>query len=104
MAPTVPNTMACGLAPPTAPSTRVCVAAVARCSNQARAEGVNLVSINDEVEQEWLVEQFGFLPYWIGLVYSNKSGMWEWSSGELVDYTNWAKSQSERMEVEVTVS
>ena len=60
---------------------------------KARTEGVELVSINDEVEQELLVEHFGFLPYWIGLVYSNKTGEWEWSSGEPVTYTNWAIGQ-----------
>ena len=101
MAPTVPNTIGVWIGAPNGSQYKS-----VRCSSwqdaqtKARAEGVKLVSINDEVEQEWLVEQFGFLPYWIGLVYSNKTGKWEWSSGEPVDYTNWAKSQPERMEAE----
>ena len=101
MAPTVPNTIGVWIGAPNGSQYKS-----VRCSSwqdaqtKAHAEGVRLVSINDELEQEWLIEQFGFLPYWIGLVYSNKTGKWEWSSGEPVDYTNWAKSQPERMEAE----
>ena len=101
MAPTVPNTIGVWIGAPNGSQYKS-----VRCNSwqdaqtKARADGVKLVSINDEVEQEWLVEQFGFLPYWIGLVYSNKTGEWEWSSGEPVTYTNWAMGQPDSMTAE----
>ena len=67
-----------------------------RCENwddaqaKAAAEDAHLVSINDAVEQQWLVRIFGTAPYWIGLTDMGKKDEWEWTSGEPVTYTNWA--------------
>ena len=57
---------------------------------KAVAEGAHLVAINDIAEQAWLMRIFGTAPYWIGLTDVVQEGKWEWMSGELVTYTNWA--------------
>ena len=101
MAPTVPNTLGVWTGIPNGNQYKSI-----RCNSwqdaqtKARKEGAQLVSINDKAEQEWLVEQFGFLPYWIGLVYLVEAGEWQWSSGEPVTYTNWLISQPENPEIE----
>lgn len=56
----------------------------------AIAEGANLVSINNEAEQKWLVEIFGRDPFLIGLTRLENRTEWQWTSGEPVAYTNWA--------------
>ena len=101
MAPTVPNSLGVWVGAPNGHSYKSI-----RCNSwqdaqtKVRKEGAQLVSINDRAEQEWLVEQFGFLPYWIGLTYSVKAGKWKWSNGEPVTYTNWAESQPEHIDAE----
>ncbi|MDE0019648.1 MAG: lectin-like protein [Candidatus Poribacteria bacterium] len=60
----------------------------------AVAEGAHLVSINDKVEQEWLVEIFGRDPFLIGLTRLENQTEWQWTSGEPVTYTNWVLQES----------
>ena len=70
-----------------------------RCRNwddaqaKAVAEGAHLVSINDAVEQQWIMGTFGAGPYWIGLTDAESEGVWRWTSGEPVTYTNWAPDE-----------
>ena len=61
----------------------------------ATAEKAHLVSINDEVEQKWLVETFGEEPFLIGLTHLANQTEWQWTSGEPVTYTNWALQELE---------
>jgi hypothetical protein len=62
---------------------------------QATAElhGGNLVTINDQTEQQWLIDQYGTEQYWIGFNDISQEGVWEWASGEPATYTNWAPSE-----------
>ena len=57
---------------------------------QAVAEEAYLVAINDADEQKWILDIFGYRPYWIGLTDFAKEAEWGWTSGEPVTYTNWA--------------
>ncbi len=55
--------------------------------------GGNLVTINDEDENQWLVDNFphetSWYTYWIGLNDENEEGVYQWSSGEEFSYSNW---------------
>ena len=56
----------------------------------ANALGGHLVTINDAAEEAWLRIVFGNDPrYWIGFNDAGAEGIWVWSSGEPVTYTNW---------------
>lgn len=58
--------------------------------NNAIALGGHLVTINDAAEETWLRSVFGdSLRYWIGFNDATTEGIWVWSSGEPVTYTNW---------------
>ncbi|MBL1208464.1 C-type lectin domain-containing protein [Geminocystis sp. GBBB08] len=64
--------------------------------NLAKKMGGNLVTINDEKENQWLVDTFvksdtNFL--WIGLNDQENEGEFIWVSGEKSDYYNWAKDE-----------
>ena len=67
-----------------------------RCRNWADAramaisEGAHLVSINNEAEQKWLVEVFGLRRFLIGLTHKENQTEWQWTSGEPLEFTNWA--------------
>ena len=65
---------------------------------EAQAEAVrlggNLVTINNAAEDQWLTNTFGEGgAYWMGLSDRQQEGVFEWASGEAVDYTNWAAGE-----------
>ena len=59
----------------------------------AIAVGGHLVTVDDAAEHEFLVKVFGDEPFWIGLNDELLEGIYEWSSGAVLDYTNWAAGQ-----------
>lgn len=57
----------------------------------AQTLGGNLVTINDQAEQNWLISIFGGSElFWIGLTDQSNEGTFQWISGEPTSYTNWA--------------
>ena len=62
--------------------------------NDAQAEAValggNLVTINNENEQNWLHSNFdSSIRYWIGFTDFGHEADWQWISGEPVTCTHW---------------
>ncbi|MEM7260696.1 MAG: lectin-like protein [Planctomycetota bacterium] len=60
---------------------------------QAFAIGAHLVSLNDAAEDEWVSTTFPGQK-WIGLTDETVEGLWQWDSGEPLDYTNWQSGPS----------
>ena len=65
---------------------------------QAQSLGGNLVTINNENEQKWLVTKFGDTEnLWIGFTDQVKQGEYkwasEWASDKTSTYTNWYPGQ-----------
>lgn len=63
---------------------------------KAVAWGGHLVTINDQVEQDWLTNTFPYADYpglWIGINDVTEEGVWVWLSEEPVTYTNWAPGE-----------
>jgi hypothetical protein len=59
--------------------------------SEAVTWGGHLVTIKDSLEQDWLRTTFGTTSgYWIGFTDQDIEGIWKWTSGESVTYTNWA--------------
>ncbi|WP_342597561.1 C-type lectin domain-containing protein [Cyanobacterium aponinum UTEX 3222] len=64
--------------------------------NLAEKMGGNLVTVNDEKENQWLIETFitsetNFL--WIGINDQAVEGEFIWISGEMSNYLNWAEGE-----------
>ena len=59
----------------------------------ALAQGYDLTSIQDQAEADWLYSTFGNINdgFWIGL--NDFYGVFEWSDGSPVNYTNWATGE-----------
>ncbi|MDJ0506560.1 MAG: lectin-like protein, partial [Nostocales cyanobacterium LE14-WE12] len=58
----------------------------------AQSAGGNLVTINNQDEQNWLFQRYKSYV-WIGLSDHVQEGVWRWVSGEPVTYTNWLPNQ-----------
>jgi hypothetical protein len=60
----------------------------------AQRAGGHLATIRSETENDWV---FSWVPpdtrAWIGMTDEAREGIWVWTSGELVTFTNWASGQ-----------
>jgi hypothetical protein len=59
---------------------------------EAKNLGGNLVTINDQAEQEWLVKTFGIGNLWIGYTDEQTENSFKWVDGSTSNYTNWESS------------
>ena len=59
----------------------------------AQGWGGHLVTIDDQAEQDWLYQTFGPNPFWIGLNDLDVEGVFLWTSGSPVTYTNWCPDE-----------
>ena len=58
------------------------------------AAGAHLVTINDAIEQAWLVSTFGSSSkFWIGFNDAASEGNFVWVSGEMPGYINWSTGE-----------
>lgn len=60
--------------------------------------GADLVAVNDAAEQAWIETNLGaslsfFTSFWIGLSDEANEGVFVWSNGDPVTYTNWRLDQ-----------
>ncbi|GCL43050.1 hypothetical protein NIES80_27610 [Dolichospermum planctonicum] len=61
---------------------------------QAQSLGGNLVTVNNQAEQDWLVSTFGGSELlWIGFTDEVTEGQFRWASGETSTYTNWSPGE-----------
>jgi Ca2+-binding RTX toxin-like protein len=61
---------------------------------QARSLGGNLVTVNNQAEQDWLVSTFGGSELlWIGFTDEVTEGQFRWVNGETSTYTNWSPGE-----------
>ena len=60
---------------------------------EAQSLGGNLVTINDQAEQDWLTTTFGTGNLWIGYTDQETEGVWKWINGETSAYTNWNQGE-----------
>lgn len=61
----------------------------------ALALGGDLVTVNDQAENDWLMETFWSYDgqnrsLWLGYNDAEEEGTWVWASGETPDYDNWS--------------
>lgn len=64
----------------------------AQARSTCLASGYDLVSINDAAEDTWLKTQVpSLLTSWIGFTDQAQEGVWRWSNGLPVTYSNWRR-------------
>lgn len=75
-----------------------------QAENLANSYGGHLVTINDEIENQWIVDNI--IPIvvdgdcWIGYTDHDVEGNWVWISGEQSSYTNWNQGEPSNYEYE----
>lgn len=75
------------------------------CRSAARARGGELATIRNKAESDWLIANV--LPeakteygLWIGLNDEAQPGVWSWTSGEPVTFTNWRVAEPNNLWVD----
>ena len=65
---------------------------------QAQLAGGSLVKVDDAPEQTFLTASFGTLGsgFWIGASDAATEGVWRWTDGRAVGYSNWGTGQPSR--------
>ncbi|MFN9913859.1 MAG: C-type lectin domain-containing protein, partial [Pirellulaceae bacterium] len=72
---------------------------------QAQSLGGNLVTINSQQEQDFLISEFGgSQEYWIGLNDKVTEGQFQWINGETSSFSNWAPGEPNNLGNEDYVS
>ena len=72
---------------------------------QSQSLGGNLVSINSQQEQDFLIGEFGGAQqYWIGLTDKVTEGQFQWINGETSSFSNWAPGEPNNLGNEDYVS
>ena len=59
----------------------------------AQSFGGDLVSVNDQAEQDFVARTFGVLNPWLGLNDIDNEGTHVWANGDPVTYTNWSPGE-----------
>lgn len=62
----------------------------------ARDLGGALATIRNQQEHDWLWSEFGRANLWIGLHDLDRDGVFEWLSGERLNYTSWCPGEPNR--------
>jgi Ca2+-binding RTX toxin-like protein len=69
-----------------------------QAQTQAQSLGGNLVTINSQSEQDFLIGEFGGSEqFWIGLTDKVTEGQFKWINGENSTYTNWSPGQPDNL-------
>jgi hypothetical protein len=64
----------------------------------AVAVGGHLASITSQAESDWVLSTFGYqASFWIGLTDQAQEGIWQWTSGEPLDFANWSPGEPNNM-------
>ena len=59
----------------------------------AQSFGGDLVSVNDQAEQDFVTDRFSVLNPWLGLNDIDNEGTHVWANGDPVTYTNWSPGE-----------
>ena len=61
--------------------------------NFCQNEGGHLASITSKEDQEYMLDQVGRSPVWIGAIDEKREGSWEWTDCSPFNFTGWAPGE-----------
>jgi Ca2+-binding RTX toxin-like protein len=68
---------------------------------EAKSLGGNLVTINDQAENDWLVKMFGTGNLWTGYTDEQTDGTFKWVDGSTSNFTNWNTGEPNNADYDV---